>query len=231
MRMLHVRSASLLLLIGLSRATVGLAMPPLPMHALGTVEVDAGNVPNDTEVSAVCDGEIYGITTTYLISGQSHYDLLIQGDDPETPEREGCLSGDSVSFVITLGDLDLIANETATWVAGGVANINLTADSPMSVSSLPRPTSVLHQNSPNPFNPQTAIAFELPWQVTVSLRVYDISGHLVDVLLDDEVAAQGRNEVLWGGRDQTGRLVPSGTYFYRLTAGGYTETKRMVLLK
>ena len=84
---------------------------------------------------------------------------------------------------------------------------------------------------PNPFNPQTTIAFELPNEQAASLRVYDVSGRLVRVLVDGEVVAQGRHEAIWNGRDDTGRRVASGTYFYRLEAGAYTETKRMVLVK
>ena len=67
--------------------------------------------------------------------------------------------------------------------------------------------------------------------MTVGLHVYDVSGRLVDVLLNDETAQMGRNEVVWRGRDMEGRFAPTGVYFYRLTAGGYSETRRMVLVK
>jgi len=89
----------------------------------------------------------------------------------------------------------------------------------------------LIQNHPNPFNPQTTISFDMPSELVVSLRVYDMSGRLVDVLVDGEIARQGRNEVVWRGRDQTGRQLPSGPYVYRLEAGSFSETKRMTLLK
>jgi beta-glucosidase len=89
----------------------------------------------------------------------------------------------------------------------------------------------LEQNYPNPFNPETTIAFELQRAMPVSLRIFDVSGRLVAVLLDDESAVQGRNEVVWRGRDQSGRQVSSGTYFYSLEAGEYGETRRMALLK
>jgi len=90
---------------------------------------------------------------------------------------------------------------------------------------------ILTQNFPNPFNPQTTIAFDMPSQTAVRLAVYDVSGRLVNVLLDNDIAAQGRNEVLWRGRDSGGRIVPAGVYFYRLEAGSFSETKRMVLVK
>ena len=77
----------------------------------------------------------------------------------------------------------------------------------------------LHSSIPNPFNPQTTISFDLPKQEAVRLAVYDVSGRLVDVLLDGDIAAQGRNEVVWRGRDMAGRVVSAGVYFYRLEAG------------
>jgi hypothetical protein len=90
---------------------------------------------------------------------------------------------------------------------------------------------LLSPNHPNPFNPQTTIAFELPAEQPVSLCVYDVSGRLVNALLNDELSPAGRNEVVWRRRDEQGRVVPAGVYFYRLEAGGYSETKRMVLIK
>ncbi len=89
----------------------------------------------------------------------------------------------------------------------------------------------LLQNAPNPFNPQTTITFEIHQQATVSLLVFDVSGRLVRVLIDNEIVERGRHEAVWRGRDDGGRTAPSGTYFYCLEAGDYSETKRMVLLK
>jgi hypothetical protein len=90
---------------------------------------------------------------------------------------------------------------------------------------------ILLPNYPNPFNPQTTIVFELSRRESVSLRVLDISGRLVRVLIRAENHTPGRHEVVWNGRDDAGRQVASGTYFYRLEAGSYSETKRMVLVK
>ena len=60
---------------------------------------------------------------------------------------------------------------------------------------------------------------------------YDLAGRLVRTLVDDEVMAAGRREVVWQGRDRFGRRVASGTYFYRLEAGEYSETMRMALIQ
>jgi len=97
--------------------------------------------------------------------------------------------------------------------------------------TLPMQAPRLLQNHPNPFNPRTTIVFDLPQQTTVSLRVFDVAGRLVRELLDRETVAEGRREVAWNGRDDTGGRVASGTYFYRLEAGEFSETRRMALIK
>ena len=89
----------------------------------------------------------------------------------------------------------------------------------------------LSQNFPNPFNPRTTIAFELPQPTMVNLRVFDVAGRLVEVLLENEPGMSGPNEVVWEGKDQTGVPVAAGVYFYRLEAGRHSQTKRMVMVK
>ncbi len=84
---------------------------------------------------------------------------------------------------------------------------------------------------PNPFNPQTTIAFDLPRQTAVTLRVFDVSGRLVRELIGGAIIAEGHNEIVWDGRDDSGQRVSSGTYLYNLEAGDYSETKRMALVK
>ena len=65
----------------------------------------------------------------------------------------------------------------------------------------------------------------------IDLRIYDLSGRLVRILASGELVEAGRRTVVWNGRDEGGRSAPSGTYFYRLQAGDYVETKRMTLIK
>jgi hypothetical protein len=90
--------------------------------------------------------------------------------------------------------------------------------------------SSLSQNYPNPFNPQTTIAFSITTRGHVELNVYDVGGRLVRELAD-EVRAAGAHTVAWDGRDGNGSLVASGVYFYRLSSPGFSQTKKMVLLK
>ncbi|HEU4366512.1 MAG TPA: FlgD immunoglobulin-like domain containing protein, partial [Candidatus Krumholzibacteria bacterium] len=91
---------------------------------------------------------------------------------------------------------------------------------------------LLEQNAPNPFNPSTRIVYVVrsPEAVRVSLDIFDARGRLVRRLVRQRPTA-GPATATWDGRDDAGREVSSGVYFYRLTAGATTITRRMTLLK
>jgi len=91
----------------------------------------------------------------------------------------------------------------------------------------------LSQNSPNPFNPSTTIAYAVPdgaGAVRVALAVYNLRGQKV-VTLVDELKEAGEYKVTWDGINQGGQKVSSGVYFYRMTAGDYSAVRKMVILK
>ena len=88
----------------------------------------------------------------------------------------------------------------------------------------------LAQNAPNPFNPTTTIRFSLPASQEVGLAIFAADGKLVRTLVDG-VKERGTHNATWDGRDTSGNPVSSGVYFYRLTAGKFSESKKMVLLK
>jgi hypothetical protein len=83
--------------------------------------------------------------------------------------------------------------------------------------------------SPNPFHPSTRIAFEVPAPCHARLAIYDVTGGLVDVLLDGRVEA-GYGTVVWQGMDRSGRPVAPGVYLARLETGGRCSTRKLVLL-
>lgn len=83
----------------------------------------------------------------------------------------------------------------------------------------------LYQNYPNPFNPSTKISFELPKSSFAKLIVYDITGKEIKTLVNENLRA-GAYEYEWDGIN-----IPSGVYFYKLIAGDYSETRKMVLVK
>jgi hypothetical protein len=88
----------------------------------------------------------------------------------------------------------------------------------------------LDQNYPNPFNPATQMRFSLPRNTHVRLTVYNVLGRQVKTLVDEPLAA-GSYVADWDGTDAGGAKVASGIYLYRVDAGQFSETKKMVLLK
>jgi hypothetical protein len=88
----------------------------------------------------------------------------------------------------------------------------------------------LEQNYPNPFNPSTNIAFALPKAGKVEVSVYNVLGQEVNTLVSEELAA-GEHTIVWDGRNSSGNAVSSGIYFYRIVAGDFSQTKKMLMLK
>ena len=84
----------------------------------------------------------------------------------------------------------------------------------------------LDQNYPNPFNPSTRIAFSIPNNANVTLKVYDILGTEIAELISNEQKSAGRYEVNFDASN-----LASGTYIYKLQAGDFVQTKKMILLK
>ncbi|HPB42922.1 MAG TPA: FlgD immunoglobulin-like domain containing protein, partial [Candidatus Syntrophosphaera sp.] len=82
----------------------------------------------------------------------------------------------------------------------------------------------------NPFNPETTIGFDLPKSGHANLSVYNVKGQLVKTITDGNLEF-GKHSFVWNGTDNDGRNVSSGIYFYRLTANGNVETKKMMLMK
>ncbi len=96
-------------------------------------------------------------------------------------------------------------------------------------SDLPK-SLALFQNTPNPFNPVTDIAFDLPTKSDVKLEVFNMLGQKIRTLASNEMNA-GHHTIVWNGKDDGGRDVVSGIYFYRLTANDNSFTRKMVLLR
>ncbi len=88
----------------------------------------------------------------------------------------------------------------------------------------------LLQNYPNPFNSTTQIKFEIPESSLVSLTIYDLLGKEVVLLLNEE-KRQGAYTVNWGGKDNYGRELGSGVYFYQLKVGSFYEVRKLIFLK
>ena len=89
---------------------------------------------------------------------------------------------------------------------------------------------VLEQNYPNPFNPVTKIVYQIPEASNVKIKVYDLLGREIKILVN-EFNNAGKYSVYWDGKDSHGMNVPSGVYFYRLESNSNILTKKMILLR
>ena len=88
----------------------------------------------------------------------------------------------------------------------------------------------LSQNAPNPFNPETIISYALPQSEQVKLVIYNVLGQEIRTLVNAFQPA-GRYRVLWNSKDDFGRSISSGVYFYQITAGEFLDTRKMLILK
>ena len=107
-----------------------------------------------------------------------------------------------------------------------VNNITTSTDDDM----LSPQTYALHQNYPNPFNPETSISYDLASEGLVSIKIHDLRGTLIKTLVND-VQPSGYKTIKWDGTNDRGQKVSAGLYLYRIYAEGFTDTKKMALLK
>jgi predicted GH43/DUF377 family glycosyl hydrolase len=179
-----------------------------------------------------------------------------EGEGPVGAVRIGCAtSGDGLSWtrrspsepVLSVGDAgawdDLgvllpVVMETSSGLMmwyGGTRDFE-TFGWGIATAEYPSPVpeargNILGQNFPNPFNPTTTIRFTLEEESQVILQIFDATGSLVRQLVDGWTMSPGMKHVPWNGRDDDGRMVATGVYFYRLDTGARSETRRMALIK
>ncbi|HOH47110.1 MAG TPA: FlgD immunoglobulin-like domain containing protein, partial [Candidatus Cloacimonadota bacterium] len=120
--------------------------------------------------------------------------------------------------------------EYACFMGGWNRSGNIYQATPNADPSTPEVQTELVGNYPNPFNPETTIRFSLQNAGTVSLNVYNARGQLVRSLVNNQMAS-GAHSVVWNGLDDSGRGVSSGIYYYRMQAGNFNQTRKMVLVK
>jgi len=166
--------------------------------------------------------------------------MAVYRDDPATEADEGAVPGDPLTIVFSptvddAGDAGVGGEEVVfdglTWTAHGdvVEFDEVVRISPTAVTTAPIRTE-LHQNYPNPFNPVTKITYDLRAPVQVELTVYSVRGERIRRLVGRAQGA-GRYTVSWQGVNDAGQPVASGVYFYKLVAGDYVNTRKMILIK
>jgi len=101
---------------------------------------------------------------------------------------------------------------------------------PLEDPNVPVLATELQGNYPNPFNPETTIRYSVKETSPVTIEVYNLKGQLVRTLVN-EVKTAGNYSVVWNGRDNHNQPVSSGVYFYKMNAGKYSSTKKMIMMK
>lgn len=121
-----------------------------------------------------------------------------------------CLSNDA--FIFLVDDVEIMGGTDATD------------------PTVPSVVTNLYGNYPNPFNPETTIRYSVAEDGPVTIDVFNSRGQLVKTLVNDSKAA-GNHSVVWDGRDNNGSSVSSGIYYYKMYAGKYSSTRKMILMK
>lgn len=139
---------------------------------------------------------------------------------------------ESVTDTFVVFDIStLAAGQKYRWTAITEDFAAGTASADTFTFTTPAPDAVqLYHNFPNPFNPATTIPYDLPEDAFVTIRIYNVLGQEVRMLINDAQTA-GFREVVWDGTDNAGHEVGSGIYFCRLTTGGIVRTRKMVFVK
>ncbi|MCD6440763.1 MAG: T9SS type A sorting domain-containing protein [Candidatus Marinimicrobia bacterium] len=128
-----------------------------------------------------------------------------------------------------LSDLSVAANLLENTVNYLLSSPEPKEEVKITVSQLPREFA-LHSNYPNPFNSSTTIRFDIPVETHVTIEIFDLLGRKVGTLTDGN-KLPGFYELLWYGKDKNGKILPSGVYFYAITAGQFHRLHKMLLVK
>ena len=217
--------------------------PYMPMNIfLNDVKIDGQSLSIGDEI-AVYDGDkiVGSVVVEHSFTKEKPLALIAGMDDGS---GNGFAKGNSISFrvwkadvnqevEISLDEVRYLNADTGAELGSQAfeprATAAVTITSAADIAAVPQAFE-LNQNYPNPFNPSTMITFAIPNEANVKVQVYDITGKLVTTLVDNKMSA-GYHNIEWTGTDANGRRVATGIYFYKMTAGNFVQTKKMLFAK
>ncbi|MCZ6776636.1 MAG: T9SS type A sorting domain-containing protein [Ignavibacteria bacterium] len=233
-------------------ATLNPGVPPTPQlytlnigTAVATFVGNVTNAPGLLAIAVSCNGDIYGIDTAGdnlvrinattaegTIVGPLNVEALAVAQDADFDPPTGILywthfngaSGELRSVDVNTGNSTLISTWSAVLVSFGIFGDCPPTGVGQGSNAVPLEYE-LSQNYPNPFNPTTTISFSIPQSGLVSLKIYNVLGRELAELVNEVVSA-GRYQYQW---DAAG--YSSGTYYYKIAAGEFFETKKLLLIK
>ncbi|MDZ7371108.1 MAG: T9SS type A sorting domain-containing protein [candidate division KSB1 bacterium] len=217
--------------------------PYMPMNIyISEAKIDGQPLQMGDEV-AVFDGKklVGSAVVEHEINASQPLALIAAMDDGS---GKGFTKGNAISIRVWKKDLDKefeIPADKLQFKQSQESSVELSAafeprgtamvsfDVKLQAAEMPK-TFALEQNYPNPFNPSTTIRYAVPNDADVKVQIYDVTGKLVMTLVDAKQTA-GFYEVSWNGTNAEGVRVASGIYFCKMTAGSFTETRKMMFAK
>ena len=182
---------------------------------------------------------IYIFIVYSMVFGQDDYELWLKkqqsGFEALVEEENSYMAAITKEFDDYQAEQERLYQNFKDEVEMSMRSINtelfedFRANKSLTIANIPDEYALFH-NYPNPFNPSTMIEYALPQESKVYLVIYDILGRHVKTLVR-QTQAPGYKSVRWNGRNDMGQQVSAGMYFYRIQAGEFVQTKKMVLLK
>ena len=129
----------------------------------------------------------------------------------------------------TLGGFAIGMSSSNRFILNGGLAITAVNDTSMISSTMPNLFKLM-QNYPNPFNPLTTIRYILPERMKVSIVIYNSLGQKVRKM-DQDYQSAGEHFVVWDAKNEQGQIVPSGVYYYQISAAGFLDVKKMLFIK
>jgi hypothetical protein len=163
-------------------------------------------------------------------------DLMFNGTPVSDNYTYSIPAGENGTFTIGLmftettaysGNIGITSNDVSN--PSQTVTLNITTVSNEDDNNIPVITK-LEGNYPNPFNPSTTIRFGVKEPGQININIYNLKGQLVKTLVNESLKA-GYHSINWNGTDESGKVVSSGVYLYRMQATGINQTKKMMLMK
>ncbi|HPS38163.1 MAG TPA: S8 family serine peptidase [Candidatus Cloacimonadota bacterium] len=216
---------------------------------LAGMPISIGTAVECTPVVARFDG----IDNAGIIFGDTNGKLhSIRKDGTESPNFPYSLGGNikvsaAISDIDNDNDIDIVIPDNTgyyvvdikrpaqsieweaylgSWNRSG----NIYQPTPNNDPVVPAAFTELHSNYPNPFNPSTTISFTLAADSPVTIEIFNQKGQLVKTLVNSSYTS-GTHNVVWNGTDNNGRITSSGIYFYKMHAGRFSDTRKMIMMK
>lgn len=165
-----------------------------------------------------------------IFAGEFDFGILLRSSEIGGGGGKTASAGHSVTGTLAPSTPAGTMNSPGHLLHGGFSGAIVGGVSATGEPPLPRLTTRIRNNYPNPFNPTTTIAFDIAQPGVVRITVYDVRGRRVRRLLDQSMPA-GQHKVVWDGSTDAGAQVASGVFFCRLESGHQTDVRKMLILE